>query len=119
MTHDEERACCDTFGEKGRTAMEKYESRLAEIAEKELELIELQNVRQMLCDALEKAQQLLADDGSPSFPERSGLKARLTSLPHEIVLAEQCIGLIQQVIEKTHALAELEKQEATSRLILH
>jgi hypothetical protein len=111
MTHHEAVSRCDAFSEQGRTALETYELR---IAEKELELIELENVRQTLCFALEKTGQLLAEagEGLPSA-ERTALQERLESLPHEIVLAEQCVGLLRQVIDKTRALAELERHEAS------
>lgn len=112
MTHHEGEARYDTFSEQGGTALEKYELR---IAEKELELIELENVRQALCHALEKTGRLLSEaDEDLSSSERAGLRERLMSLPHEIVLAEQCVALLRQVIDKTRALAELERQEASS-----
>ena len=99
MTRHEREARCDTLSEQGKTALENYELR---IAEKELELIELENVRQTLCRALERTGRLLAEAGEGlSSSERIALQERLESLPHEIVLAEQCVGLLRQVIDKT------------------
>lgn len=116
MTRHEEEARCDAFSQQGKTALETCELR---IAEKELELIELQNVRQSLCRALEKTVRLLAEAGEGlSSAERTALQERLESLPHEIVLAEQCVGLLRQVIDKTRALAELERREALPYMTL-
>lgn len=118
MTQDEARVRCDMLSDKDRAAVEKHEQRLAEIAEKELELIELENVRQMLRETLDKTGRLLSEgDAKLSSSELAGLRERLGSLPHEILLAEQCIGLLQQVIEKTRALAELEKLETESWML--
>jgi hypothetical protein len=105
--------------EQGRAALErareKYERRVAELAEKELEMIELENARKMLCEAFQRAERLLAEtDERMSRAERAGWDERLTSLPTEIALAEQCIGLLRQIIDKTRVIAELERREAES-----
>jgi hypothetical protein len=122
MTHGDGKGRCDMLHERGRAAVErareKYERRVAELAEKELEMIELENAREMLCDALEHAERLLADDQELlSRSERAGLKERLSSLPTEIVLAEQCISLLRQIVEKTRTIAELERRDAESWII--
>ena len=119
MTHGDGKGRCDLLHEQGSAAVErareKYERRIAELVEKELEMLELENAREMLCEALLHAERLLEEgDERLSRPERAGLNERLSSLPTEIVLAEQCIGLLRQIIEKTRIIAELERREAES-----
>lgn len=117
MTQANGKGRCDMLNEQGRAAvekaMEKYEQRIAELAERELEMLELENAREMLCEALLRAERLL-DDGDErlSRPDRAGLNERLSSLPTEIALAEQCISLLRQIIEKTRIIAELERRES-------
>lgn len=112
MTQGDGKGRCDMLSEKGRSALDKYEQRMAEIAEKQLELIDLENVRQMLCDALERTERLLARGADASGQDRARLKERLSSLPTEIALAEQCIDMLRQIIEKTHFIADLERRDS-------
>lgn len=122
MTHGDGKGRCDMLNQEGKAAveraMERYEQRIAELAEKELEMIELENAREMLSEALKRTERLLADGEEPlSRPERAGLSERLRSLPTEIALAEQCIRLLRQIVEKTRTIAELERRESEAWVI--
>lgn len=117
MTHGNGKGRCDTLNELGRAAVERalheYEQRIAQLAQKELEMIELENARETLSEALQRTEQLLTeDDKRLSLLERAGLNERLSGLPHEIALADQCIGLLRQIIDKTRIIAEMERREA-------
>lgn len=112
MSQDDRSTRCNMLSELGRAALERYERRMAEIAKKERELIELERIRQALFDALKMSEPAPSDgEAGLARADCAGPTQQLIGLPNKIMVADRCITLLRQVIEKTRTLADLERRD--------